>query len=102
MAEVRDTLGLSMQQLAQLLGATTLDVEQWTMGGAPESQRVRIEGCLTASRYLSQKLKIAGIPDIVRRPSDRLGGRSMLDVLLEAGPVVLLEHLEALFSYQLR
>jgi hypothetical protein len=62
---------------------------------------VKFDRVLEVSRYLSDTLRPERIPAAIRRPAERLNGKSMLDVLQEDGPSVLLAHLRAILSYQL-
>ncbi len=99
--EIRTTLDLSMAELARIFGVKRQALEQWSIRGAPPARRAEIDRVLEVTRYLGEKLKAERIPAIIRRPSDRLDGRSMLEVLQADGPIALLDHLRALFSYQL-
>ena len=53
------------------------------------------------TKRLSKEKWRERIPQIVRTQSERLANRSMLDFAAAEGSAALLEHLRALFSYQL-
>ena len=99
--EIRDTLDLSMPELGRVFRVSRQAVEQWRQRGVPAERRADVDRVLEVCQLLRQKLKAERIPQIVRNKADRLGGRSMLDVLSTDGPAALLDHLQALFSYQL-
>ena len=99
--EIRETLDLTMAELARIFGEKREVVEQWSEQGAPPGRRAEIDRVLEVSRYLSDMLRPERIPAAIRRPAERLNGKSMLDVLQEDGPSVLLAHLRAILSYQL-
>lgn len=99
--EIRDTLDLSWPELARLLHVRRQAIEQWRVRGVPPARSADLDRLLEACRFLKSRLKRERIPQIVRAPSERLRGRSMLDLAAADGPAALLEYLRALFSYQL-
>lgn len=99
--EIRDTMDVSWPELARLLGVRRQAIEQWRARGIPPARSADVDRLVEACRFLKRRLKRERIPQIVRAPSERLGGRSMLDLAAAKGPAALLEYLRALFSYQL-
>ncbi len=99
--EIRDTLDLSWPELARLFGVQRQALEQWRTRGIPPARSADVDRLVEACRFLKRRLKRERIPQIVRTPSERLDNRSMLDFAAAEGSAALLEHLRALFSYQL-
>jgi hypothetical protein len=99
--EIRDTLDVSWPELARLFGVQRQAIEQWRTRGIPAARSADVDRLVEACRFLKRRLKRERIPQIVRARSERLGGRSMLDLAAAKGPGALLEYLRALFSYQL-
>lgn len=99
--EIRDTLDLSWPELARILRVRRQAIAQWRVRGVPPARSGDLDRLLEACRFLKSRLKRERVPQIVRAPSERLDGRSMLDLAAAEGPAALLEHLRALFSYQL-
>jgi hypothetical protein len=99
--EIRDTLDLSWPELARLFGVQRQAIEQWRVRGVPPNRSADLDRLVEACRFLKHRLKRERIAQIVRAPSERLKGKSMLDYAAEKGAAALLEHLRALFSFQL-
>lgn len=77
---LRALWGLTQADLGAVFGVTRQAVAKWPARGVPESARVRLADLDAVSDLLVHHLKRDRIPAVVRRPADRLEGRSMLDL----------------------
>lgn len=78
---IRDTLGITERELDEIL------------------QVVCLKPLAELASVLRQKIIPDRIPKIVRRPDEKLGGRSILESLRSEGGEPVNEYLQRLFSY---
>ncbi len=74
---------ISATQLGQMFGISRQAASKWLAEGAPASRRDQVAVLGQATDLLDQWVKRERIPAVVRRPIDRLGGRTRLDVALD-------------------
>jgi predicted XRE-type DNA-binding protein len=72
---------LSQSDAAELFGVTRQAISKWRAQGAPTSRIDALADLSAATDILVRYLKRDRIPAVVRRPSDELGGRSLLDLV---------------------
>jgi len=83
LARVLKIWGLSQAGAAELFGVSRQAVGKWLRRGVP-GDRIEVVGRLAAATdILVRHLKAGRVPAVVRRPSDRLGGRSLLNLVKE-------------------
>jgi hypothetical protein len=80
---------ISATQLGEMFGISRQAASKWLHDGAPASRRDQVALLGQATDLLDQWVKRERIPAVVRRPVERLGGRSRLEVAL-AGELELL------------
>ena len=71
---------LSSSQAATVFGVSRQAYAKWRVGGVPAERRVDVQWANQATATLLDHVKIDRIAVVVRRPSEALGGRSLLDV----------------------
>ncbi len=72
---------LSQSDAARLFHVTRQAIAKWRAHGVPERQIETVAQLAAATDLLVRHLKRERIPAVVRRPSARLGGRSLLDLV---------------------
>jgi predicted XRE-type DNA-binding protein len=72
---------LSQSDAAELFGVTRQAVSKWRTQGVPTSRIDAVADLSAATDILVRYLKRDRIPAVVRRPSDRLGGMSLLEIV---------------------
>ncbi|HEY1654748.1 MAG TPA: helix-turn-helix transcriptional regulator [Candidatus Tumulicola sp.] len=96
---IRETLGLSETELADLFGVRAPSIAGWRDHGIPPARRASVERLADLARVLRREVKPSRIPQVVRTPDAWLEGRTMLEVVREAGPEPIYAYLHRLFSY---
>jgi len=72
---------LSQSDAARLFHVTRQAIAKWRAHGVPERQIETVAQLAAATDLLVRHLKRERIPAVVRRPSARLGGQSLLDLV---------------------
>ena len=72
---------LSQSDAAELFGVTRQAISKWRAQGVPTSRIDALANLSAATDILVCYLKRDRIPAVVRRPSDGLGGRSLLELV---------------------
>ena len=72
---------LSQSDAARLFRVTRQAIAKWRAHGVPERQIEAVAELAAATDLLTRHLKRERIPAVVRRPSARLGGQSLLDLV---------------------
>jgi len=80
LARVLDVWSLSMADAGRMFGVSRQAVDKWLSRGVPEQRRQAVADLEAATDLLVRYLKRDRIPAVVRRPAERLGGASMLDL----------------------
>jgi hypothetical protein len=74
---------LSQAGAAELFGVTRQAIGKWLAHGVPASRVELVSDLSAATDLLVRHLKRDRIPAVVRRPSPRLGGMSLIDLVAE-------------------
>jgi hypothetical protein len=80
---VLDTWGITNAEAGRLFGVTRQAVGKWRANGLPEDRRAAVGDLAAVTDLLVHYLKRDRIPAVVRRPAERLGGCSMIDLVGE-------------------
>ena len=99
LTEIRETFGLSRNDLADLLHRRASSIMEWEHRGIPRERQASVERLLDLARIFRARLISSRIPEIVRTPDDWLGGRTMLQTLAQEGVDPIYAYLARLFSY---
>jgi len=73
--------GLSQSDAAKLFHVTRQAIGKWRTQGVPAGRVETLADLAAATDLLVSHLKRDRIPGVVRRPSDRLGGMSLLELV---------------------
>ncbi len=98
---LRDSLGLSAEELAETLGTTVADVGAWLEGRAsvPFVTAVRIRDSIEALDRLESVIAPERLADVVRRPADLFGGNSALNLIVNGRIHEVAEKYDRLLAY---
>jgi len=72
---IREILGLSESDLADLFRVRAPSVYGWRAAGIPDARRASVERILDLATVLRREIKATRIPQIVRTPDDWLAAR---------------------------
>ena len=96
---IREILGLSESDLADLFRVRAPSVYGWRAAGIPDARRASVERILDLATVLRREIKASRIPQIVRTPDDWLGGKTILETIRDDGPEAVYAYLHRLFAY---
>lgn len=91
--------GLSQSEAARLFGVTRQAIGKWRSHGVPQSQIEAVADLAAATDLLLRYLKRDRIPAVVRRASDRLGGRALVQLVASGRTRELLEACRDMFAF---
>ena len=91
--------GLSAADAARLFGVSRQAVSKWLAHGLPAERLETVANLAAATDLLVRYLKADRIPATVRRSADRLGGRSLLDLVADGDGREALEAVRAMFDF---
>jgi len=91
--------GLSASDAARLFGVSRQALSKWLADGPPADRLVAIGDLAAASDLLARHLKVDRVPAAVRRKADRLGGRSLVDLVAAGQARQVLEACRAMFDF---
>lgn len=97
--EIRDTFGLTKNELADLLHRRASSITEWEHRGIPRERQASVERLVDLARIFRARLIPSRIAEVVRTPDDWLGGRTMLQTLAQEGVDPVYAYLARLFSY---
>ena len=80
LARVLDVWSLSKAEAGRMFGVSRQAVDKWLSRGVPEERRPPVAHLEATTDLLVRYLKRDRVPSVVRRPAERLGGLSMLDL----------------------
>ena len=80
LARVLKVWGLSQAAAAELFGISRQAIGKWLKRGLPADRLESVADLAAATDVLTRHLKASRIPAVVRRPADRLDGRSLLEL----------------------
>jgi len=83
LVSVIETWDLTADDMARVFGVDGPQVMGWTRLGVPLDQLYALWALGKATEILERHVRIDRISTVVRRRSDRLGGRSLLDLARE-------------------
>ncbi len=89
---------ISATQLGQMFGISRQAASKWLGDGPPAGRRDQVALLGQATDLLDQWVKRERIPAVVRRPVERLGGRTRLEVALAGDFELLCEELADTFD----
>ena len=97
-ARVLDTWGISNAEAGRLFGVTRQAIGKWRANGLPDERRAAVGDLAAVTDLLLHHLKRERVPAVVRRPADRLGGASMVDLVGEGRSSELLDFTRSMFD----
>ena len=80
LSRVLKVWGLSQAAAAELFGVSRQAIGKWLKRGLPADRVEAVADLAAATDILIRHLKASRIPAVVRRPADRLDGRSLLEL----------------------
>lgn len=95
---VLDTWGISNAEAGRLFGVSRQAIGKWRVNGLPDERRAAVGDLAAVTDLLVHHLKRERIPAVVRRPAERLGGCSMIDLVGERRTGELLDVTRAMFD----
>ena len=98
LARVLDVWSLSVADAGRMFGVSRQAVDKWLSRGIPERRRPAVADLEAATDLLVRYLKRDRIPTVVRRPADRLGGSSMLDLARAGRTAEMLAYTREMFD----
>jgi transcriptional regulator with XRE-family HTH domain len=82
LVRMRELLGLSTTEIAELFNVTRQAVEQWEKNGhVPAARSEKLANVLTVGELLERKLKPGRLPLVARRRAPDYGGLTMLEMI---------------------
>ena len=98
LARVLDVWSLSKAEAGRMFGVSRQAVDKWLSRGVPEERRAPVADLQATTDLLVRYLKRDRVPAVVRRPADRLGGLSMLDLVRAGRTRELLDYTREMFD----
>jgi hypothetical protein len=89
---------LSNAVIGRMFNVSRQAVSKWAADGAPSSRAPQLGDLDAATDILELHLPRDRIPAVVRRPSDALGGASLLDIALEGRTEDVLSAVRSMFD----
>lgn len=78
---IADSLDLTATELGRLFGVKRQAIDQWRQRGIPADRLDKVDTVRRIVDLLRRYLRVDSVPAVARRPADRYGGRSMLDMI---------------------
>lgn len=91
--------GMRPAEAAVVFGVSRQAVGKWLAGGVPPARGPEVADLAAATDILVRYVERARIPAVVRRPADRLGGGSLVDLAAREGPGAVLAACRAMFDF---
>lgn len=92
--------GMRPAEAAGLFGVSRQAVGKWLAGGIPPVRAPEVADLAAATDILVRHIERARIPAVVRRPADKLGGGSLVDLAAREGTRAVLEACRAMFDFE--
>jgi hypothetical protein len=89
---------LSNAAAARVFGVSRQAFTKWRKAGPPAIRAAAVADLASTTDLLDRYVKRERIPAVVRRPADRFGGRSLLDVAEQGDTHAVLEHVAAMLD----
>jgi len=83
LVRVKEGLDLTDIEVALLFAVSRQAVAQWWAHGVPAARMTAVADIVATVDLLARKLKPGRLPLVARQPSERLGGRTLLDALAD-------------------
>jgi len=99
LARVLKVWGLSQANAAELFGVSRQAVGMWLQRGLPADRLAAVAELAAATDLLARHLKAGRIPAVVRRPAQRLNGKSLLDLVGEGRTYDVLTACRQMFGF---
>ena len=102
LAEIRQTFGLSQNELARLFDRNASSLVEWRSRGVPQDKKATLGRLRDLAKVFRRKIYEERIPEIVRTPDEWLGERSIIETLSSDprnGIDTVYAYLDRLFSY---
>lgn len=90
--------GLSKAELGRIFGVSRQGLAKWLATGVPPDRRPALADLAAATDLLTRYLKRERIAAVVRRPAERLGGASLLDLARQGRTAEVLVAVRELFD----
>ncbi len=94
-----DVWGLSASEAARLFGVSRQALSKWLAQGLPVDRLTTVADLAAATDLLVHHLKVDRIPAAVRRQADRLGGRSLVELVGAGDSRGVLDACRAMFDF---
>ena len=91
---------LSEDEAAKIFDISNKTIKKWLKQGIPSGMEQPLSDVAAATDLLTRYLKRDRIPAVVRKPIDRLGGRSLMDLLADHNTRGLLETCRNMFEFE--
>lgn len=89
---------LSVSKTARMFGVSRQAFQKWLDSRPPADRLTDVARLDRATQLLVDHVRPTRIPAVVRRPAERLGGRSLLDVALDGNLDTVVAELERTFD----
>ena len=99
LARVMSLWQLSRSDLGRVFGVTRQALTKWLHDGVPADRVAEVAGLAAVNDLLVRYLKRDRISAVVRRPSDNLDGRSLLDLVAEGRTTEALNAARRMFAF---
>lgn len=99
LTQIRDILGLSEAELADLFNIQRTSVIGWREHGIPQARQASVERIGDLALVLQHEIIPSRIPEIVRTPDAWLDDRTILQTIRNEGAEAVYAYLHRLFAY---
>ena len=97
---VLEVWGLSRAEAATHFGVSRQAISKWFKSGLPSERATMVADLAATTDLLERHLKAGRIPAVVRRPAERLDGRTLVELLAEEGSGAVLRACREMFSFE--
>lgn len=99
LGRVLQVWGLNASEAAEIFGVSRQALSRWLTGGTPSARAAQVADLSAATDLLVRYVKTERIPAIVRRPADRLEGRTLITLAKERSPRAVLDACRTMFDF---
>ncbi|MGO9957236.1 MAG: hypothetical protein ACLP50_14925 [Solirubrobacteraceae bacterium] len=99
LSRVMTIFDLNAAEMGNIMGVTRQAIEKWRLSGPPAERSERIVTIAEIASILHRRLRAGHVPAVVRRPSERFGGRSFLEALAAGEEREVLAAVRSSFDY---
>jgi len=90
---------LNAAEAAEMFGVSRQAMSKWLSGDTPSARSTEIADLAAATDLLARYIKAERIPGVVRRPADKLDGRSLVELAKQDGPRAVLAACRVMFDF---